>query len=92
MELDAIRSTVKEIIANATNINPSDIGDMASFQEDLGLDSLSLLEIAVDVDHMFKLNLSDEELSARLQELRTVQDAVEFVQSFMTANKQGVSA
>ncbi|MBM3262230.1 MAG: acyl carrier protein [candidate division Zixibacteria bacterium] len=89
MEMEAIRSTVKEIIANATNINPVDIGDTASFQEDLGLDSLSLLEIAVDVDHMFKLNLSDEELSARLQELRTVQDAVEFVQSFKT---QGVSA
>ena len=88
MEMETIRSKVKVIIANATNINPMEIGDNASFQEDLCLDSLSLLEIAVDVDHEFKLNLSDEELSARLQELHTVQDSVEFVQTFMTARNQ----
>jgi acyl carrier protein len=91
MEVEAIRSTIKEIIANATNINPAEIDDMALFKEDLGLDSLSLLEIAVDVDHMFKLNLSDEELSTRLQDLRTVQDSVEFVQSFMTEKAGGLS-
>lgn len=84
MDAAAIRASVKEIIGNATSINPAEIGDMASFEDDLGLDSLSLLEIAVDVDHLFKLNIPDEELSERLRDLRTVQDAVEFVQEYMT--------
>jgi acyl carrier protein len=80
---EAIRTKIKEIISKTTSIDMGDIGDQASFQEDLELDSLTLLEIAVDVDHLFKLNLSDDDLSAKLAELRTLQDAVELVQQHM---------
>ena len=54
------------------------------------LDSLSLLEIAVDVDHIFKLKIPDEELSERLQHLHTVQDSADLVLSHMTSEKVGV--
>ena len=75
LRTDEIRSKIKEIIANVTNIDPSEIADNASFVEDLNLDSLSLLEIGVDVDYEFKLQVPEE----RLQELRTVQDSVDLV-------------
>ena len=75
MDVLEIRSKVKEIIANVTNLDPGEIADDASFVDDLQLDSLSLLEIGVDVDYEYRLGIPEE----RLQELRTVQDAVDLV-------------
>ena len=76
MEVEQIRGKIKEVISNVTNIDPQEIGNEASFIDDLQLDSLSLLEIGVDVDYEFKLGVPEE----RLGELRTVKDAVELVQ------------
>lgn len=75
MDVAEVRSKVKQIISNVTNIAPDQIADNASFIDDLNLDSLSLLEIGVDVDFEFKLGVPEE----RLQQLRTVQDSVNLV-------------
>lgn len=57
-----IKAKIKEIISNVTNIPPASIADEASFTGELGLDSLSLLEIAVDVDYEFQLQLPEERM------------------------------
>lgn len=75
MEVREIRAKIKEIIADVANLDPEEIGDQATYVEDLGLDSLSLLEIGVDIDYHFKLGVPDE----RLKQLRSVEDAVELV-------------
>ncbi len=75
MDAEEIRARIKQIIANVTNIPVEQIGDQAAYREDLDLDSLSLLEIGVDVDYEFKLGLPDEQM----QGVRTVQDAVDLV-------------
>ena len=77
MDTREVKDKIKEIISNITNIPVEEIGDRASLMEDLDLDSLSLLEIGVDVDYEFKLGVPEE----RLQEIRSVEDAVELVQS-----------
>ena len=76
MDVEQIRGKIKEVISNVTSIEPAEIADRASFVDDLQLDSLSLLEIGVDVDYEFKLGVPEE----RLGQLRTVEDAVELVQ------------
>jgi acyl carrier protein len=76
MSATSIRDRVKQIIANVTNIDPAEIGDRDSFIEDLQLDSLSLLEIGVDVDFEFKLGLPED----RMRELQTVEDTVRLVE------------
>ncbi|HVT61003.1 MAG TPA: phosphopantetheine-binding protein [Thermoanaerobaculia bacterium] len=53
-------SRIKQIIAQVAGIDANAIADDASLTADLKLDSLSLLEIAVDVDLAFQLNLPDE--------------------------------
>lgn len=58
---DDIRIRIKQIIANVAGLNPSRIGDDSTLRDDLKLDSLSLLEIGVDVDLAFKLELPDEQ-------------------------------
>lgn len=57
---EEIRTRIKQIIANVAGLNPGKINDDANLREDLKLDSLSLLEIGVDVDLAFKLELPDE--------------------------------
>lgn len=75
MDVAEVRMKIKEIIANVTNIDPAEIADDAHFIDDLQLDSLSLLEIGVDVDYEFRLGVPEEQL----QELRTVKDSVDLV-------------
>ena len=73
-----IRERVKRIIFNVTRIPVERIGDQASFREELELDSLSLLEIGVDLDYEFQLGLED--LEQRLGTMPTVDHVVSFVQ------------
>lgn len=86
MEAVEIRGRIKQIIANIAGLDPARIGDDDTLREDLKLDSLSLLEIGVDVDLAFKLELPDERykeidslpamvnlVQQRLGELQTVQ-------------------
>ena len=81
MDTEEIRVTVKQSISKVTAIRPESISDSASYVDDLGLDSLSILEIAVDVESRFKFQASDEELSS----IRTVADTVELVRKRLCA-------
>lgn len=75
MDRAEITNRVKQIISNVTNIAPAEISDSASFTRDLDLDSLSLLEIGVDVDYEFQLGLPEE----RMRGLDSVSDTVALV-------------
>jgi acyl carrier protein len=57
---EQIRAKVKEIIANVAGREAAAISDHATLGDDLGLDSLSRIEIGVDVDYAFKLKLPDD--------------------------------
>ena len=81
MDANEIRAAVKNSIAKVTGINAQEISDEASYKEDLGLDSLSIIEIAVDVECRFRVKASDEELSA----IRTVADTVRLLQQYLGA-------
>lgn len=73
---EEIRTRIKQIIANVAGLNAGRINDDARWREDLKLDSLSLLEIGVDVDLAFKLELPDE----RYKEIDSLPGMVDLVQ------------
>jgi acyl carrier protein len=75
MEPMVITADVKQIIGNITGISPDSMSDSASFVDDLGLDSLAILEIAVDVEKAFKIGATEEEL----QSIRSIQDTVNLI-------------
>lgn len=81
-----VRQKIKEIISNVTNLPVDQIPDGARFREDLDLDSLSLLEIGVDVDYEFRLGLPDEQL----QRIGGLDDAVALALQIL-AERQGRS-
>ncbi|HSN88424.1 MAG TPA: acyl carrier protein [Thermoanaerobaculia bacterium] len=76
MEPVAIRTQIKQIISNIAGLDPGKIGDEATFRDELNLDSLSLLEIGVEVDLAFKLQLPDE----RYKEIDSLPSMVGLVQ------------
>ena len=76
MDRAQIRSKVKQIIFQVTNIAPEKVGDTQSYTGELGLDSLSLMEIGVDVDYEFQLGLSDEAMRG----LDSVEDTVVLIE------------
>ncbi len=76
MLVDEIRMNIKRSIANITNIDLSSIADNASYKKDLMLDSLTILEIAVDAEVQFQIKIPDEELSS----LDTIDETVSLVQ------------
>lgn len=75
MEANEVRTRIKKIIANVANIPVEKIPDGASFRSELNLDSLSLLEIGVDVDYEFQLKLPEE----RFREIDSVDQMAEMV-------------
>jgi acyl carrier protein len=81
MDAEGIRTKVKQSINRVTGIDAATISDTASYDVDLGLDSLAILEIVVDVETQFKFQASDEELSS----IRTVADAVNLVEKRLSA-------
>ncbi len=79
-----IRTRIKQIIANVAGLNAARIEDGARLREDLKLDSLSLLEIGVDVDLAFKLELPDE----RYKEIDSLPAMVDLVQQRLGERSQ----
>ena len=60
MNAAEVNTRIKQIIGSVAGIPPQRIEDRATLRGELNLDSLSLLEIGVDVDLAFQLELPDE--------------------------------
>ena len=73
--------TIRDIIARVASLEPASITDTTSLRRDLGVDSLTMLEIGVSIDYEFRLGLSD--LDERLRGLDTVADAVALVEGVL---------
>jgi len=71
---------VRDLLAEILEIEPSAIGESASFSEDLDADSLALIELVEGLEEELGersvgFRIEDEDL----EELRTVRDAVDYV-------------
>ena len=79
MDVQEIRTRIKKSIATVTGIDVNEIRDDSSYTDDLDLDSLSILEIVVDVEAQFDIDAPEEELKA----IRTIDDTVSLVQQYL---------
>src|SRR5262249_20528669 len=80
IQLDEIRNRVKRVISKITNIPTNEIPDKASYSEDLALDSLSALEVIVDVEYEFQLKVPEAELA----NIKTVEETVLLVERHLS--------
>jgi acyl carrier protein len=81
METEQIRAQIKQSISTVTGIEPADIADNAAYRDDLGLDSLSILEVAINVEFAYKVEVPEEEL----KDIRTIDDTIAVIQRHLAA-------
>ena len=68
---------IKEIVSEQLDVSQDEVTPEASFVDDLGADSLDLTELIMAMEDEFDLEIDDEEA----QKLRTVQDAIKYIES-----------
>ncbi|MEV5572851.1 acyl carrier protein [Spirillospora sp. NPDC052269] len=71
-----ILAGIAEIIDEIVGIDKAEVTPEKNFIDDLDIDSLSMVEIAVAAQDKFEVEIPDDEL----RNLKTVQDVIDFVQ------------
>ena len=72
---EKVRAEVVEIISNRLGVGKEQITDQTTFQEDLGADSLDVVELVMELEEKFKIQIPDEEA----EKIKTVGAAVDYV-------------
>ena len=71
-----IADKVKEIISQQLDVDKANIKDDASFIDDLGADSLAIVELVLAFEEQFEIDIPDEDT----EKIRTVQDAIDYIE------------
>jgi acyl carrier protein len=71
-----IAEKVKEIISQQLDVDMAEVKEAASFIEDLGADSLAIVELVLAFEEQFEIDIPDEDT----EKIRTVGDAVSYIQ------------
>ena len=71
-----IEAEVKRIIKEQLDVDEKDIKPESTFIDDLGADSLGLVELVLAFEEQFEIDIPDEDT----EKIRTVQDAVDYIQ------------
>ena len=70
-----ISAEVTKIIKEQLDVEDGDIRPEATFIDDLGADSLGLVELVLAFEEAFEIDIPDEET----EKIRTVKDAVDYI-------------
>jgi acyl carrier protein len=74
---EEIREGLASILEEVADVSPGDVSDEKSFVDDLDVDSLSMVEVAMAAEEKFGVKIPDDELP----KLKTVGDAVKYIES-----------
>ena len=71
----SVQDKVKKIMAEKLSVDMSEVVPGASFVDDLGADSLDLVELIMSMEEEFEVDISDEDA----EKIVTVQDAIDYI-------------
>jgi len=75
MGREEIAKIVKDIIVEKLGVDGSEVTENASFVDDLGADSLDIVELVMDFEEKFGLEIPDEDA----EKIKTVGDAINYI-------------
>jgi acyl carrier protein len=70
-----IAQKVKEIVAQQLDVDIAEVKDEAQFIEDLGADSLAIVELVLAFEEQFEIDIPDEDT----EKIGTVGDAIKYI-------------
>ena len=73
---DNVEAEVKRIIKEQLDVDEKDIKPESSFIDDLGADSLGLVELVLAFEEAFEIDIPDEDT----EKIRSVQDAIDYIE------------
>ena len=82
MKLEEVQAKLKEIVMDRLNAEEEQIKPEASFVEDLGADSLDIVELIMGIEEEFDIEIPDEDA----EKLTTVGEALNYVKNKLGAD------
>jgi len=76
-----VTAEVKRIIKEQLDVDEKDIKPESTFIDDLGADSLGLVELVLAFEEAFEIDIPDEDT----EKIRSVQDAVEYIEKHLAS-------
>ena len=73
----SVEQKVKQIIVEQLGVDEAQVDSTASFVDDLGADSLDIVELVMAFEEAFELDIPDEDA----EKITTVQQAIDYVSS-----------
>ncbi len=70
---------ITKIVVDRLEVEESEVKPEASFKDDLGADSLDVVELVMELEDEFGMEISDEDA----EKISTVGDAVNYIESNM---------
>lgn len=77
-----VAEKLKQMIAETFGVKPEDIKDESSFEDDLGADSLDLVELTMSIEEAFNIEIPDEDA----EQLDTVGKVISYIESKVNKN------
>jgi len=73
--MSEVQDKIKQIIVDELGVDEAEVTENARFIEDLGADSLDLVELVMRFEEEFDIEIPDEDA----EKITTVKDAVEYI-------------
>lgn len=81
--MDSIADKVRDVIADQLMVDLEEITDEASFVEDLGADSLDTVELIMEFEDEFGVEIADEDA----EKILTVSEAIAYISKLLSKKK-----
>lgn len=75
--MSSVAEKVKSIIVNKLGVSEDEVKEESSFVEDLGADSLDIVELIMDLEEEFGIEIPDEDA----EKIRTVGEAIKYIEA-----------
>ena len=73
----SVQARVKEIVCEQLGVSADEVTPEASFIEDLGADSLDIVELVMALQEEYEMEISDEDA----EKIKTVQDVISYIEA-----------
>ena len=76
-DLSTVFERVSKVVVDRLGVDESEVKLEASFRDDLGADSLDVVELVMELEDEFDMEISDEDA----EKIATVGDAISYIES-----------